>query len=114
MNSKLDSLPKAYRQIAEMYLPKIEAMTQKQLNDWVDAIVEGRSKQAFDVLTTRMTTTEIIAAIRAGNQRLKAINAQAVGEAALRRQILKDIIFATINLFRSSVIDSTVTQTGGK
>ena len=98
----IDGLPKAYRDIAAIYVPELEKMSDKQIAAWVDGLVDGRSKEAYDALTDRLSPEQLVFAIKVGNQRLRKLNKETATEAILRRQILKDVLLATILLLKGA------------
>lgn len=104
MKELIDKLPEELRPLANRYLSALITMTEEELAVWVEAIIAGKGRQAYNQLTQRMTTSQLVDANKAVNKRLLDLNKIYYKRIEFQREMLRQALTIGLLIAKNKIL----------
>lgn len=88
----LNKFPDDAQPLVDKWINLIIAMTDEEVMKLSNYLLSGDQMAAYELAVSKMTGSELVAAMRETNERIKAHTAKALSQAALQKQIILEII----------------------
>lgn len=88
----LDKLPDELRPLVDKWINLILTMTDEEVTKLSIYLLSGDNMAAYELAVSKMSGSELVAAMKETNARIKAHTNKALSQSALQRQILLEII----------------------